>query len=213
MLAAAAYGLAFGFIGSIPIAGPVSALVFRCGVDGRFDRGRGIAVGAAVAEAVYAFLAFWGFSAVLARYEFVVPLSKIVGGLLLMALGATFLRRPATGVEPPAVATKIASGKSFLLGLGITGLNPTMIATWTAVAATLYGMGLARFTTPSAAAFAVGVAFGITLWFVLLLWLLQHFRERFEARVFDRLVRGMGIIIFGMGAWFLLSLIPGVEPM
>ena len=54
MLAAAAFGLCFGFVGSVPIAGPVSALVFRCGIDGRFKRGQGIAIGAAVAEAGYA---------------------------------------------------------------------------------------------------------------------------------------------------------------
>jgi threonine/homoserine/homoserine lactone efflux protein len=212
MLSAAAFGLAFGFVGSVPIAGPVSALVFRSGVEGRFNRGRGIAVGAAVAEAFYAFLAFWGFSTVLGRYEFVLPLSRVIGGIILMALGVTFLRRPSVSLEPPAQAAKAEGTRSFILGFGITGLNPTLIATWTAIVATLYSTGLATFTTPAAGAFAIGVALGITLWFVLLLALLRRFREKFEQQVLDRMVRAMGIIIFGLGAWFILTLIPGIEP-
>src|SRR5689334_4267354 len=94
MLAAAAFGLCFGFVGSVPIAGPVSALVFRCGIDGRFSRGNGIAIGAAVAEAGYAFLAFWGFSTFLTRYSFVLRISRLLGGAVLMILGLTFVSRP-----------------------------------------------------------------------------------------------------------------------
>jgi threonine/homoserine/homoserine lactone efflux protein len=212
MLAAAAFGLAFGFVGSVPIAGPVSALVFRCGIDGRFSRGRGIAIGAAVAEAVYAFLAFWGFSTVLAQYQFVLPLSRLVGGVILMALGLAFVSRPASSLRMPAAPEERvgSASRSFFVGFGITGLNPTLIATWTAVVATLYSTELATFTTPTAGAFAIGVAVGIASWFVLLLALLRRFRERFEKRMLDRAVRAIGVILFGLGVYFLLTLIPGV---
>ena len=56
-------GFAIGFVGSIPIAGPVSATIIKLGIENRFDYGKGIALGAGFAEAVYAGLAFWGFGA------------------------------------------------------------------------------------------------------------------------------------------------------
>lgn len=212
MFDAAAFGMAFGFVGSVPIAGPVSALVFRSGIDGHFRRGHGIALGAALAEAAYAFLAFWGFSAFLTRYSFVMPLSKLLGGVILIALGITFLRRPASGLKPPPPANHVETTRSFLLGFGITGLNPTLIATWTAIVATLYSTGLTKFDPVAAWAFAAGVAVGISLWFVILLALLRRFRQRMEARFLDRMMQAMGVIIFGLGAYFLISLVPGLEP-
>ena len=58
-------GLLVGFIGSVPIAGPVAALVFKCGLDGRFRKGLQIGFGNGVAEGLYACLAFWGVGALL----------------------------------------------------------------------------------------------------------------------------------------------------
>jgi threonine/homoserine/homoserine lactone efflux protein len=62
VLVAAIIGFCFGFFGSIPIAGPIAALVLQRGLVGRFRAGALIGAGAAFAEAGYAFMAFWGFS-------------------------------------------------------------------------------------------------------------------------------------------------------
>ena len=76
MLIAFVVGFLFGFIGSIPVAGPISALVFSRGIQGRFRSGVFISLGGGVAEALYSFLAFWGFSSYLTRYPFIVPVSR-----------------------------------------------------------------------------------------------------------------------------------------
>ena len=54
----------FGYIGSMPIAGPIAALIFARALQGR-GRRLHIALGAATAEMICAGLAFWGFAALL----------------------------------------------------------------------------------------------------------------------------------------------------
>ncbi len=74
MLSALLAGFLFGFIGSMPVAGPIAGLVLSRGLQGRFASGANIAVGAALAEAAYACLAFWGFSTLLADHGWIDPL-------------------------------------------------------------------------------------------------------------------------------------------
>ncbi len=207
-LIAGGFGFGFGFIGSVPIAGPISALVFRSGVAGRTRRGQGIALGSAVGEAIYAFLAFWGVGAVFDRWPMLGPLSKVAAGVILVTLGVVFIRRPAPKQRPaneesPVAATGARS--AFFIGLGVTGLNPTLIATWTAVTATAFSTGLATYSLGGAIAFAIGVFFGISLWFLMLLQALDRFRDRVTPRTLDRIVQGMGVFLLVVGAWFLWS--------
>src|SRR5215471_1241504 len=48
-----------GFVGSMPVAGPISVMVVSRTAEGNWRAARRIAYGASVAEALYAFLAFW----------------------------------------------------------------------------------------------------------------------------------------------------------
>lgn len=206
-LIAGGFGFGFGFIGSVPIAGPISALVFRSGVAGRTRRGQGIAMGSAVGEAIYAFLAFWGVGAVFDRWPMLGPLSKVAAGVILVTLGVVFIRRPApkraASAEDPVAAK---GGRSaFWIGLGVTGLNPTLIATWTAVTATAFSTGYATYSLSGAIAFAIGVFFGISLWFLMLLEGLDRFRDKVTPRTLDRIVQGMGVFLLIVGSWFLGS--------
>ena len=67
------FGVVFGTLGSIPVAGPISALVVTRGIQGRFRAANYIALGGALPEAVYAFLVFWGFSNFVDDYPLVQP--------------------------------------------------------------------------------------------------------------------------------------------
>ena len=46
------FGFFFGFVGSIPVAGPTSAMVLKLGIQGNFIAGHAVAIGGAAAEAV-----------------------------------------------------------------------------------------------------------------------------------------------------------------
>lgn len=45
-------GYCFGFLGSVPVAGPTSAMVLKLGIQGKYSAGLTIALGGAISEAV-----------------------------------------------------------------------------------------------------------------------------------------------------------------
>src|ERR1700678_1643392 len=106
LLAVCVMALLFGFVGSMPLAGPIAILVISRATQGRFGEALRVGLGAAVAEALYAGLAFWGFTAFLARHAVVVPISHGVTAAVLLALGIRFMfwRAEAAQGEPKSGA-------------------------------------------------------------------------------------------------------------
>lgn len=105
MLMAALTGLIAAFIASMPVAGPVAALVVRHALEGQPKSALMLGLGTGLAEGIYAFLALWGFSTFLADYPIVVPISKVVAAVILIALGWWFTRFvPQTSTVPAAHA-------------------------------------------------------------------------------------------------------------
>jgi threonine/homoserine/homoserine lactone efflux protein len=200
MLVALLIGFCFGFFGSIPVAGPIAALVLSRGLTGRFTSAVLIGVGGAVAEALYAFLAFWGFSTYLTKYPWIDPVSRSVAAVILVGLGISFTRYHGAAAAPKKEADSHA--KSVMLGFSITALNPTLIATWTAATTTLYSADLVRLEPGSALPFACGALIGICGWFGLLTGLLRRYKGRFDQKKLELFVRGIGVLILLLGLWF-----------
>lgn len=203
MLTAALLGFVFGFVGSMPVAGPVGILLFSRGLQDRMRSGVYLAVGSALAESVYAYLAFWGFSELLSTNAWIEPISRGLAAVLLTALGLHFMfkreQADAPAVKPdPAVGNK----RSFLLGVTITALNPTLVATWGAAVAALHSFDLVTFGAERALPFSIGVLFGISGWCVLLLWLLGRFRGRFSRATLVLALRVMGGLLTLLGLFF-----------
>jgi len=210
MLIAVIVGFLFGFIGSMPVAGPIAALVFSRGIDGRFRSGLSIAAGGALAEGIYAFLAFWGFAELLAHYPVLVPISRAVAVVVLTALGIIFLRRrPRTKKAAPNKRAD-SFGSSLALGFTITALNPTLIATWSAAATTLFSTGLVAFRSSLALPFGLAACAGIVSWFALLLWLVRRYRSRFSDTTLNRVIQVMGIFLLGVAVYFVVLLVQGL---
>ncbi len=198
-LIAAAIGLAFGFIGSAPPAGPIAVLIIARAMDGRSRSAGAVAVGAALAELLYAALAFWGFSAYLAEYPWIVPATRAAAAVILLGLGIVLARRR-PGAEGPPAPDRAGSG--FVIGFAISGLNPTFLATWSAAVATLFATGLVSFSTALAVPFALGAGVGIVGWFGLLLWLVARYRQRFRRETLDKAIRVMGYVLVLIGLLF-----------
>jgi threonine/homoserine/homoserine lactone efflux protein len=198
---AALLGFLFGFVGSMPVAGPVAVIVFGRGIEDRARSALYIAIGSAVAESVYAYLAFWGFSAFLTKYKWIELVSTTAAAIILTGLGLRFmLRKPS---ERPVDAGKRHVGKkrNFTLGFLLTALNPTLIATWTAAVTTVYSLQVVDFDESGALPFSLGAATGIVSWFATLLYLLKRFRARVSPAVLDKVVRVMGcfLVVLGVG--------------
>jgi threonine/homoserine/homoserine lactone efflux protein len=198
VLLALPFGFLCGFIGSMPLAGPIALLVFGRGVRGAFRSGLAIALGSAIAESGYAFLAYWGVGELLSRHSELVLASRGLASVILGGLGLYFTFHPASaggaGESPPVRS-------SFVLGFGITALNPTFIATWTLAVTLLHSTALLPPTLVAAAPFAVGVGLGIFSWFALMLELMHRYRSRFQARTLDRILQTVGVVLLGTGLW------------
>jgi threonine/homoserine/homoserine lactone efflux protein len=204
-------GLAFGFFGSMPIAGPTAVVLVSKGLENEVRAGIYIAAGAATAESVYAFMAFWGLTAVLSRYPMLLPASRLVGALLLFGLGLHFILRKSKAPDMATAALTQAAGaggvrrragyRNVLFGLSLTAVNPTLLVTWTAAVSAAHSMGALRVWALDAFPFAAGAAVGIVGWFGLFLWLLSHFRSRVKPASVDRFIRWMGgvLIVAGIG--------------
>ena len=203
VLTAALLGFGIGFVTSMPVAGPISLLVFGRGLQGKGRSGASLAFGSAIAESMYAYLAFWGFSALLARYAWIEPVSRGLTAVLLTALGVRFARmHTAAPSEEQPVTRQVGVKRSFFLGLTITALNPTLIATWSVVVAALHSFDVVSFGSALALPFAFGVGCGSAVWFVVLLSLLRRYKERFPAETLDRTLRVMGIFAIVIGLYF-----------
>jgi threonine/homoserine/homoserine lactone efflux protein len=170
------------------------------------NRGRSaayLAVGSALAESVYAYLAFWGFSALLKHHAWIEPVSCALAAVILTALGIRFaaVRQRSPEHLQPEQATQ-GRKRSFFLGLTITALNPTLAATWPALVAMVHSFHVVTFTAAHALPFSVGVALGISSWFVLLVALIARFKARFSTATLDAMIRVMGVVLTGLGFWF-----------
>ena len=202
MFVAALLGFVFGWLGSVPVAGPIAALVVTRGIAGRMRSGAFIALGGGIAEALYAFLAFWGFSTYLTRYPIIVPISRAGGAIVLLVLGITFLVKPTSEQSVDDYAPRDSAWGSFALGAWICLINPTLIATWSAVVTTLYSTEAIDFDSGQALPFAVGCALGIAGWFLTLLGLIRRYRERFSRATLAKVVRVIGALLLVLATWF-----------
>jgi len=167
---AALIGFAFGFLGSIPLAGPIAALVWSRGLEDRARSALYLASGAAVAEGAYAYLAFLGFAQIFARYGWIEPASRIAAAAASLGLGLRFVQRPRSLTRAPR---DVGAGhrRAFLLGLTLTAFNPILLVTWAAAIAALYSLDLVRLEPWAALPFSLGACAGITAWFATLLGL------------------------------------------
>ena len=203
-------GFVFGFIGSMPLAGPIAVLVVSHAFQGRHAAALRLAFGAATAEAIYAFVAFFTFTTLLARHPIVVPISHAVTAVVLLVVGVYFLRwkdrsAAAQGAsDPPARENKSAK---FFLGFSVCALNPTLLVTWSAATAVLYSKGVAHLTSPMAIAFGAAAGLGVATWQVVLVALIRRYQERFPRRALAWIVRGMGLLLVAIALWSAVDLV------
>jgi threonine/homoserine/homoserine lactone efflux protein len=209
VLVALLVGLVLSFFSSMPIAGPIAVLVLSKGLDDKPRSGVFVAIGAALCESLYAGLAFLGLTAMLERYPLLLPVSRILGCIILVGLGVYFIARKPTkqreekkAEEADKASPATSAFRSFFLGLSITAVNPTLLVTWTAAVSAAHGAGLLRVNELDALPFAGGVLIGIIAWFATLLKLLTRFRKRLRPESLDRAIKVIGVLLVLAGVGF-----------
>lgn len=195
-----------GFVGSMPLAGPVSVMVVSRGAMGHFREALLLAIGASLAEGIYAGLAFWGFSTFLARYALAVPISHAVTAVVLLAVGINFLLWKPKNDD--AGAERRGRGRSaFALGFTASIVNPTLLITWSAVTTAIYSRQIVQMTGPLAVPFGLAAGAGIATWNVVLVALLRRYQHTFPRSLILWLVRGMGGLLIIIALWSTVDLL------
>lgn len=194
LLFAAALG--FGFVGSIPLTGPIAVLVLSRSVAGDYRAANFIGLGAAVAEGLYAGIAYFAFSA-LSASELLRPIADAVTLVVLVALGAYFAQWRYHEKKSPKTHGKRAGW----IGFSISIVNPTLLVTWSAVVAALIGRGFGGGGEWLAIPFGLGAAVGVGAWELLFVRFVRRFGPKFTGTTLQWVVRGVGIALVGLGAW------------
>ncbi len=207
ILVICAVAIAMGYIGSMPLAGPVAVMAVSRAARGKYGEALRVGLGAAVAEGLYAGVAFFGYTSLLARHPAVVPISRGATAVVLSALGVYFIVwRPKEKKDERENNIGTA-----LLGFSISAANPTLFLTWSAAVAFLYSKGLSRPPALYAIPFGLSAAGGVGGWFFSLTLLLRKYGSRLPEAAFTWTVRSMGVLLLGLGAWSGVDLVRWFE--
>jgi threonine/homoserine/homoserine lactone efflux protein len=196
-----AQGLVIGFSIAAPV-GPIGVLCIRRSLaDGRLV-GFATGLGAATADAGYGCIAGFGLTAV---SDFLVGQRfwlGVLGGLFLCYLGiATFIARPA---EDREIARSNGPLLAYFSALALTITNPATILSFAAVFAGL-GLVAQRADYAAATTLVAGVFLGSAIWWLILSGSVGFVRSGTDRSWMRTVNRISGAIIFGFGAYSLLS--------
>jgi threonine/homoserine/homoserine lactone efflux protein len=195
VFAACLVAFAFGFVGSIPLAGPIAVLMLSRAAQRHFGEAFRVGLGASIAEGMYAGIAFWGFSTFLARDRLVEPISHAAATLVLSGLGVAFMFwKPSEKKD-----RRENTAGTVLLGFSVSALNPTLIITWSAAVAFLYSKGLGRLSPLAAVPFGASASVGIAAEIACLITLLRRYHGKVPQRVMTWVIRAMGLFLLVLG--------------
>ena len=188
-------GIAIGFLLAAPI-GPIGILCVRGSLLYGTRRGFVIGLSGACGDALYAFAAAFGVQLIVNFVSSHLPLMRLLGGILLVCTGIyTFLSQPKA--KHP-VNIKIGERGIFVSTLLLALTNPlTLFAYLSAFAATGVNNIIDDHLTISL--LICGVFGGSLLWFSLLVWLSQRFKEKVSSRgiLIINKTAGALLIVFG----------------
>jgi threonine/homoserine/homoserine lactone efflux protein len=190
-------GFALGFaVAASP--GPIAFLCLRRTLLGGRLYGIVSGLGVATADGFYAAVASFGVAAVATAIASGRRPLAVVGGVVLILLGARILlERRQDDIEAPAV-TRGGLAWAYASTLGLTITNPATILSFAALAATLglgAGGGLAR-----PAVLVAGVLLGSATWWCLLAITASRLRNRMTPALVRAIstFSGLAIAVLGM---------------
>jgi threonine/homoserine/homoserine lactone efflux protein len=188
-----------GFILGFAVAAAPGPIFFLC-LRRTLLRGRlyGFVsgLGVATADAIYAAIASLGVVALETAIAGGRRPLELVGGAVLILLGARIALERQTSIERP-VATRTGLALAYLSTLGLTITNPATVISFAALAATL-GLGAGvGFVKP--AGLVGGVFVGSAAWWCLVAVAASSLRERLTSVVIRAISTMSGVVIAVLG--------------
>jgi len=197
-------GMLIGFVASIPL-GPVGVIcVQRTLTKGRRS-GFFSGLGAATADTIFAVIAAFFLSMVLAFVERHIDVLKVIGGICVIIVGVNiFLKNPAVQIRKNR-ANKGNLWSDYLSVFFITLTNPAFILMFIALFAS-FGISSDEGPTFQGTGLIAGVFVGASFWWFNLTLAVSFLRRRFRPRHMLYLNRISGSLIVALGAIAILSL-------
>lgn len=137
LITISAVGLLVGFLFSVPVAGPISILITSHTLKNERRFAMLAAVGAAIVDLLYCFIAVFGFTQLLVAYEPVVPYIMFGGAGFMLFVGARIMRtrldldhiddQTSTTIRIRRMEKK---NNGFLTGFLLNLLNPALFIGW-----------------------------------------------------------------------------------
>jgi threonine/homoserine/homoserine lactone efflux protein len=157
-------GLLAGYAIAIPI-GPITILIFETGLRQGFRPAAAGALGAASADGLYATAAGLFGAALATILEPVITPARLVGAALLAVIGLRGLLGLRSRTDASRELPRNASGRTYLLVLGLTITNPMTFLYFSALTLGLpaVGGGLAEKLVFAAGAFTASVSWQLFL--------------------------------------------------
>lgn len=198
-----------GFLGSIPLAGPVALLVMTRGFSRELHQARAIAGGASLAEGLMAAFAFAGLGMIYGRFPDLERVFQWLGTIVLIGVGAWFW---AKGITRGKHVSETSSGQgggvaAFLLGFGMVIGNPGMIGTWGGAIAAIEATGVLTPEPSLALGFGLGACGGVFSWFLIFLKLISRYGDIIATSALHVLVKCIGCALCVVGLLAAIALL------
>lgn len=191
-------GILIGLLASIPL-GPVGVLCIQRTLSRNHRSGFVSGLGAATADTVYAFIAFFSLSVVMSFIESHMTLIKVIGGLCIMVVGMKiFLSNPVVQIRRNR-AGKSNLVQDFISVFLITLANPVYILIFIALFAT-FGLSSASVGMTNGLLVLAGVLTGASAWWFTLTFGVSLLRSKFRPRHMLWINRIAGGLIVLLGA-------------
>ncbi len=194
-------GLVVGVLMCIPV-GPINIWVVNTQLKRGAAEAMSIALGGSLMDFFYFVTLSSGISLLPLEDSTTLGL-KAFGVCLLLVFGLKelFWSRPmsldgqtdARTIKPPVGAG--ALGRYFLFGILIYASNPTLVATLTALTASIRSFGLFEANFNNHIWLAVGAGLGSAIWFAFLIWLVRRYRHLIQGKLMLWAERGCAILV------------------
>src|ERR1051326_316083 len=194
-------GFFIGLIAAIPI-GPVNLLVVRRTLAYDPMHGFMSGLGAVLADAVYACITAFGFTALAQMIKGHSTTLEVVGALMLFFFGARYIRAPPNvrledGVQPESKALPLLRAMASTFALAVT--NPATLLAFTAMFAGAAGLVGQEASFYGAAFLVIGVLSGSTFWWFALTTITGLFHRHIDERVMTIINKVSGVIVTAFG--------------
>lgn len=190
-------GVIMGLLGSIPL-GPIGILCIQRTLSKRFYSGFYSGLGAATADTLFAIIAIFFLSIVMAFIESRMQLLTVLGGIIIMVIGVSiYTKKSALHIRNNRAQSNNYL-KDYISTLFLTLTNPAYIFVFIALFATM-GINSDDLSIVKSLAIIAGVFTGAGIWWLTLTYSINKLRNKFRTRHLIIMNKVAGGVIFGLG--------------